>query len=340
MKKSIIALAAASALASSAFAQSNVTVYGVADVGAAYSKDSGTGPVANTTSGITSSLMQQSFVGIKGSETLGNGLKAVFAVEQGFDTSGAGAVARNQFVGVESKYGTVKLGRLETTSSVYTKRFDAMGSSAFSSQNVFSSGVSEQFSNSTASYQGAAGKFGFGATYSSDGSTDVTGVTNKQAYGNGVTQEQTYSANASYANGGFAAGYVYTKGENIGRVTTVNSDADAHLIGASYDFGVAKIVGSYKTVDAKAVSGATDVDQYNIGAQVPVGAVTRVDVGYSRTELTSGIKGDTDSYAIQVTHNLSPRTAVYGGYKYVDGSVAVLGDASTQLIGAGIRHAF
>ena len=101
-----------------AFAQSSVTLYGVADVGIRYlthSNASNDGRLFMTNGAITNSRF-----GIKGAEDLGNGLKAIFQLESGIDLqSGAQSDSQRLFnraayVGLSSQYGTVTLGRQKT----------------------------------------------------------------------------------------------------------------------------------------------------------------------------------------------------------------------------------
>ena len=85
----------------SAQAQSAVTLYGVVD--ANYSRMKGG---TNTRNGIDSSGLQGSRWGMRGSEDLGNGLKANFVLESGYSTdtgiSGQGnrLFGRNAWVGL------------------------------------------------------------------------------------------------------------------------------------------------------------------------------------------------------------------------------------------------
>ena len=80
MQKKIIALAVAGLVSGAAFAQSNVTIYGVADVGVAQSK-AANGSQFRVQSGQSAG----SRLGFKGEEGLGNGLKAVWTMEMGLD---------------------------------------------------------------------------------------------------------------------------------------------------------------------------------------------------------------------------------------------------------------
>ncbi|MBK8118055.1 MAG: porin [Sulfuritalea sp.] len=77
MQKKVIALAVAGLVSGSAFAQSNVTIYGLVDVGVTYVTADG----KNSGWAIDNGLLSGSRLGFKGQEDLGNGLKAIFTLE-------------------------------------------------------------------------------------------------------------------------------------------------------------------------------------------------------------------------------------------------------------------
>lgn len=79
MQQKIMALAVASVLTGAAFAQSNVTIYGVADVSAIHAAADG----KRVRLGIESGSRDRSRTGFSGEEALGNGIKAVFKLEYG-----------------------------------------------------------------------------------------------------------------------------------------------------------------------------------------------------------------------------------------------------------------
>jgi predicted porin len=98
----------------SAYAQSNVTVYGVADAGLVFERGAPAGNTSNVSSGIASG----SRIGFKGTEDLGSGLSAGFVVESGFgiDTGASGqgglTFGRQSFISLSSNtLGTISAGR-------------------------------------------------------------------------------------------------------------------------------------------------------------------------------------------------------------------------------------
>ena len=113
MKKSLLALAALGAFAGVAHAQSSVTLYGIVDEGFNINTNAGGKHLYNLSSGV----LQGSRWGLRGTEDLGGGLKAIFVLENGFDTNtgklGQGGLlfGRQAFVGLSSNYGSITLGR-------------------------------------------------------------------------------------------------------------------------------------------------------------------------------------------------------------------------------------
>jgi predicted porin len=111
MKKSLLALALLGAFAG-AQAQSSVQIYGNLDLGL----------VKRTDTGLTIGKRANNTLGFKGTEDLGNGLKAIFQLEMRYEPdtgtteTGANGVQRQLFqgqsrVGLSGDFGTVRLGR-------------------------------------------------------------------------------------------------------------------------------------------------------------------------------------------------------------------------------------
>lgn len=153
MQKKLIALAIAG-LSGAAFAQSNVTVYGVADVSYDFMTAGGgtANAAANTAvTGIASKsriATNASYFGLKGAEDLGGGMKAVYQIENEFDMGSAqsvpgagnsrpsGLANRDSFVGLAGAFGTVAAGFLSSPHRSMAAKFDLMPGAAGSASSL------------------------------------------------------------------------------------------------------------------------------------------------------------------------------------------------------------
>lgn len=116
-----VALLATGFAAGAAQAQSSVTLYGIIDTGIGYQSSSGSlGQTANGRSAVKmlNGIWAGSRVGLKGSEDLGGGNKAIFTLEQGFNSAtGAQGVTglafnRQAWVGLSNPtFGALTAGR-------------------------------------------------------------------------------------------------------------------------------------------------------------------------------------------------------------------------------------
>jgi predicted porin len=128
MQKKIIALAVAGLVSGAAFAQTNVTVYGVAD--ASFESASATGSAYgfnNDRKSFNRVNTNSSLIGFRGTESLGGGLDAIFQFESGanFDSAGALSLGRDSFVGLRSaSFGTVRLGNISGPTRVLGANVD------------------------------------------------------------------------------------------------------------------------------------------------------------------------------------------------------------------------
>lgn len=127
MKKSLFAIAALPTMASSAQAQSSVTLFGALDAGVYYIN--GVTTSSNNAFGVLGNTITTSNWGIKGSEDLGHGMKAKFYAESGINTrngalgqssaeKGVTTTApvlttlfdRGLYVGIEGSWGSLDIG--------------------------------------------------------------------------------------------------------------------------------------------------------------------------------------------------------------------------------------
>jgi len=369
MNKKLIALAVSGLAAGSAFAQSNVTVYGVADVGYVYSQgNAGVGGGTNKFSGLAGGgITAGNRLGFKGEEALGNGLKAVFTLEYGLqmdNNSGIGNTgglnARQQFVGLASNYGTISLGRQYAPGFNATANNDALEATDMSIQSNMSvySGMAIT-PNSPARYANSI-------AYTSN---NLSGFTASAIYGFGESKlNNTYNDNVNsiWDNGRVGLGLNYANRPlNIDAVyqsrlqeVVPNLCADPAVcnvappykapgsgksinewyLGGSYDFQVAKIYASYQALynnnDVR-VNGIDDSNLWTVGVSAPFGNGV-FGLSYGRLSIDrDGPDGNSWGAGAMYQYNLSKRTALYIAYTYINNdkySVPV----QTQVAGDGI----
>ncbi len=357
MQKKLIALAVAGLVSAPAFAQSNVTIYGVAD---AYMGFGSHGD--NDFQGVGSGGLSGSRIGFKGAEDLGNGLKAVFTYEQGFDlddtvnsssTTGAGlgGKARQAFVGVSGGFGTISLGRQYAPGYHSSGAYDALLSSlAFSAQAVLSGAANgregryvpavgdeeniapvglsisptnaARWDNSVA-YVGTFSGLTARAIYSFNG---VENNTYKQDAldPNQINRigkpadDDAYGVSLDYANGPLAFGGTYQAIQND------DADQKEWLVGGSYDFSVVKVLASYQQADNIGFENDLEADLWQVGAIVPVGAAGNIHLAYGEVKYDyDGGDAKSKSFGLAYTHALSKRTTAYAGMSYTDNDLGL-----------------
>ncbi|SOE72720.1 Outer membrane protein (porin) [Burkholderia sp. OK233] len=350
MKKNVIATAALTALASlaapSTFAQSSVTLYGVLDEGIDYTNNTGRGAVWEMASGYA----QGSRWGMKGSEDLGGGMKAVFQLENGFDVSsgrlgqGGRMFGRQAYVGLsDNRFGTVTLGRQYDSVVDYLAQTTANGNWAGylfahpydndNTDNSFRLGNSVKYASPE-----IAG-FQFGGVYSFSNDTNFA-------------NNRAYSFGGQYANGGLLIAAAYLQANNPGAGSTGAITAnDASFIagrmrvfgaGINYTFGSATAGFAYTNSNYKNPTG----NGY-IGIPLAASGVSLNTLKYQNFEVngkyqftpaffigaqyvytmenydasTGSVKPKIHSVGLMADYNLSKRTDVYvqGEYQKVAG---------------------
>ena len=223
MKKSLIALAALAA--TSAFAQSSVTMYGNIDVGYGSHKTTNlNGTVATKSSGVMDGSYAGSRIGFRGTEDLGGGLKANFVIEQGFaptaadgfnkrtasafhqvDSAGTYSTGNNRqsFVGVSGGFGEIRAG-YQYTNSYDLVAFNDLSRSEFNgggfqngSSGIVASGLSAHANGTRAN----------AITYISP---KIGALTIKAQVGQGTGRKEMSNNSAAGVNGYNANNNAYT----------------------------------------------------------------------------------------------------------------------------------
>lgn len=358
MKKSLIALAA---LAASGFAmaQSSVTLFGVVDTGVTYVDG------ATNWSGLTSGNNATSRLGFRGVEDLGGGLKANFWLEAGLNTDAGDGNSgvengstqaglqfkRRSTIGLEGGFGEVRLGRELTAAYNAVSRYDVFGTVGVAQSRIWGQAgnvirINNMISYYTPNFSGfkAAVNYGFGEQAES---RDSRYVGASLTYDNGPLSIGFGAERLNRVSAGVTSTYHFGTQEAFAA-----DDITAYGIGASYNFGVAKLAAAYRTQENKVIAGTkVDRDAFLIGLSAPVGAAGEVKVSYNRyeTEVNGGADQKADQFGLGYVHNMSKRTAVYGTYAYIKNkngsnirlSSDVLADnGKQQAVQVGVRHAF
>lgn len=319
MQKKLIALAVAGVVSVPAMAQSNVTVYGRMDVGVM----SKTNKAGDSEMRIDSSNWTTSRIGFKGSEDLGNGLKALFQVETKLTNDGdvgLGGQGRDTYVGLAGGFGAILAGRLSTTMNSWVTVYDpAGGGNAFRVTNPTFGGLETRANNTIAYASPAMGGFQAIAFYS------LMNENKKDANGNKI-EDDAFGIGLRYNNAGLDVSYNYHELDNV---------LGQHFLGASYDFGAVKVLGNYTLFDFDA-AGAEEGQSAAIGVSVPVGNGT-IYAGYGMERDVAGVaNNDFDSFAVTYDHALSKRTSLYAGFRRVEPD---RGDSKDNY-GVGVYHKF
>ena len=359
MQKKLIALAVAGLVSAPVFAQSNVTIYGVADAYMGFGSHGDNDMAAVQSGGLSGSRL-----GFRGAEDLGNGLKAVFTFEQGYkvdDGTGLGGNSRQSFVGLAGAFGAVTLGRQYAPG--YDFQYDALQSSpALSPQAILSGGVGSSIDasngarwNNSVAYNGMFSGLKVRAIYSM--------ADNENTSPDGVggwadpSDDDAMGLGLEYANGPLKVGAVYQVLQSASNVVGAD-DQTEWLLGGSYNFGVATLALSYQDAESLGKVKNQDAKLWQVGVLVPVGAAGNVHLAYGEVKADNVIGSDSaksKSYTLAYTHALSKRTTAYTGYNRTDndtgldfGPVADLdktvplrnGGENSDLFVVGVRHTF
>lgn len=361
--------------ASQAQAQNTVTLYGIVDTGLMYVHNAGG---ESSQISMASGNESGSRWGLKGSEDLGGGLKTIFQIENGFNSTtgklgqGSREFGRQAYVGLTSgTWGTVTVGRqydplIDFVQAVQGDNY--LGGFFTSPGDIDNADNSIRINNAIKWASPTWAGLQLETMYSLGG---VAG-----AMGSG----QTYSGAAAYQNGpvSLAAGYLHIDNGNAtlsARSTTtadslfnssVNSAyASASAVniaraGGNYTIGPVIVGGYYSFSQYKsdANSSFTGSEKYNNGEIYAVWNVSpslQTEIGYDYMKSSGDSSAQQNQFTIGADYFLSKRTDFYAVAAYArargnNGSgtaQAVIGSAdvdsgadSQGLVVVGLRHKF
>lgn len=323
MRKKIIALAVAGLASVPAFAQTNVTVYGLLDLGFSYRTDNINSAV-DSRSGIDSGMANGSRVGFRGTEDLGNGLKAGFVLEQGMgvDTGasnqGGRTFGRQSFLSFSGGFGTVSFGRMYSPQNALQATIDPFGDGTVGKiSNLYAGNdrVENALFYATPSFSGLSVVF----VYS--GNTGITAA--NENIGN-VGDQRFWAIAPTFVKGPLTVGanYHQQKAHDIPGADTEK----VWDIGATYDFGPVKLAAMFggrkdgSVPDLGTLKRHDDAKFWMVGASAPVFAAGKVVASYVRAkdERDTGQDWKANKWAVGYVHTLSKRTDIYTAFASID----------------------
>ncbi len=369
MKKTLVALAAFAATA--AFAQSSVTISGVADVGITYDS---TATGANGTGNGGGGKLQlgtgnNNRILFTGVEDLGGGMATTFAFqlrldptrgtnERGANSTGnqtnapfvAPATNANQFtsrplfqgettVGLRGGFGHLKLGRWLTAVQLPNGgMIDPWGVTTVGG-NIYARGFASDY------IQGGEGRVGNALFYSSPNLSGF-GVNASYGFDKGPSGKQHQAIAGTYNNGPIQAMLGMERNRFGDKLTQ---------LGGNYNLGVARVYLGYGKIDGGTaadrlgaaylstasgpqVAADGSIKNLSLGVNVPVGAAT-VRAGFSRWNGT-GAAGQLkeNKFGLGVNYALSKRTFIYSDVASTSRKNAAL--SAQRQFDLGIGHSF
>ncbi|AWG35134.1 MULTISPECIES: porin [Alcaligenes] len=321
MKKTLLAAALMAGFAGVAHAETSVTLYGILDGGIGYQKFKATetyvngagGSYEQKKTGMINGIQSGNRWGLKGSEDLGDGLRAVFQLESGFDLStgksaqGGRLFGRHATLGLAGdSWGQLDFGRQTNIASKYLPGVADPFGGGFDQANIggaFTAANTARYDNmvmyQTPNFSGF--QFGVGYSFNTDGS-QVAKINEVNNINDGLERNQrAVTTGLRYVNGPIGVALTYDQYKTAESRAVVNGPVSggdtvkSWNIGGSYDFEVVKAYLAFGQTrdglfaaqsysgfglgDAMLANGLNSLDglkvnSYLVGLSAPVGAGT------------------------------------------------------------------
>jgi general bacterial porin, GBP family len=299
--------------ASTAHAQTSVTLYGLIDAGIMYTNNVATNGAGHALWQATSGNVNGSRFGLRGAEDLGGGLKALFVLENGFNVQSGKLgqdgrmFGRQAYVGLgSSRFGTLTLGRqydslvdfvapLSATAGTFG---DTGFAHPFDNDNL---NHSLRISNAAKYMSNSYGGLKFGALYAFSNNTDFA-------------MNRAYSFGASYSNGplSIAAGYLQINGS---KGATASSPGAVDLAESTANGKGGFALGADRQ---RSFGGGLN---YGFGPATVGFVYTRSEFENSTSFGSTGGKVSFNNYEVNGKYALRPHVSLGLAYTYTDGNV-------------------
>lgn len=357
-------------------AQTEVTLYGVVDAGIGYEEVKGPNGFSQSRVGAVDGVNSGSRWGLRGKEDLGDGLRAIFNVESGFNSNtGVSGQSNRLFgrrstLGLESdQLGTLEFGRrINLASDWIGNVVDPFGTS-FRTANLgstFSAANTMRVDNLVLYQTPSMGGWqaGVGYSFNVDSTrTDNAGLNPGYATGD---NNRLLTAGLRYSNGPVYAALSYDRFNPTNGAPGGQSPAriQQYIVAGSYDFEVVRLhaifgqtfdgwlqgqtmgvtpdAGGFENLGTYKLRDGFRANSYLLGATLPLGA-SKVFGSWQRADPNNAsLTGDDKSmnvYSVGYTYDFSKRTNLYAYVSYGD-NYAFNRDASNRAAAIGLRHRF
>lgn len=360
---------------SAAWAADSVTLYGVVDSGLKYEQiryQDGHFDTRASRFGVEDGYYKSSRWGLKGTEDLGGGLRALFLLETKFKTydgTGKGGFTSKAFVGLSAdSWGTLTFGRQKSASKDFhspnTVKDIGKAKRAFGGHGITGNSLIKYVTPSVNGLQA-------GVSYS------IQGTRTRGAGGLHNTDTENYlSAAVRYKAGPWNVAASFDRSRGLDDHKQAQDYAVKNwMLSGTYDFkvlklalaygqdrngklnrpaGIKDVAGTQPTLGGHNIIGAYNRDGFKshntyVGVAAPLGpgklglawlrsSSNLDDVFYDHTG--HGLRSQTQNiYAAQYTYPLSKRTLLYVHGSYATG-MAYVRDLKGKAAGVGINHQF
>ena len=270
-------------------------------------------------------------IGFKGSEDLGNGLKAIFKLDYQFDmnnrNSGGSITDRDQWLGLAGNFGQVRVGTISTPYKSYGAQIDPLYRTALQGRDhalqssLFHSGAGEDIegrADNTVRYDSPSWNgLKVAAFYTLD-SDERDGVLKDPAVpsdGNKTEDDNPYGVGVSYKNGGILAFGAWQT--NNGGNSNRKGELSAYKAGGKWTLNNFAVMGQYEVANQDITD--TDYTHWTVAASYTMGN-NMLYAGYGMGNVDGDNIDDEDvtAFTLAGVHSMSKRTSVYLGYTTAD----------------------
>jgi predicted porin len=342
--KLLLASALTAAFAAPVMAQTSVTVSGLIDN---YVGSMSTPGTAGRATGVYNSGMSTSWLGFDGSEDLGGGLKAIFAVEAFIQTNNGGLgrtgvndtlFSRDANVGLSGDLGTVIMGRGLAPNFLPMVMFNPFGDSFAFSPLV----LATQMNGNPLAFSTVEGDTGWSneVVYTTPSFSGLSANVHYQFRNQaGATGKNNNGVNLLYFNGPLSLTAFYQDVQINNPIPGPVPEQKTWFVGGGYVLGTVKLNATYDQARPANEGLIPLFKTISLGVAVPVGA-GNILAGWANTTATMPGIAETkrNTTTVGYDYNLSKRTDVYAMLMNDRNDAYTVGMGNS--FGLGIRHRF